>query len=86
MIKKDFTMHSVEGMHLRTGMLLNKLCKNYSCDVNIIFNHNTINVGSVLNIVAACITQGSKFAITCDGDDEEKCMEAITEFSGEHFV
>ena len=40
------------------------------------FNGKDINGKSIMNLMAACIKQGSEIEIKCSGDNEEECLKA----------
>ena len=68
------------GMHMRPASDFIKLVTPFKCDVTIIFNGKSINGKSVMNLMAACMKQGSEIEIQCSGQDEEACLKAAVEF------
>ena len=57
------------GMHMRPAQL-------FINTVTIVFNGKDINGKSIMNLMAACIKQGSDIEIRCDGPDEAECLKA----------
>ena len=47
--------------------------------MTILFNGNTYNAKSLLNIIAACIKCGSEIEIICDGPEEDKALADAVE-------
>lgn len=65
------------GMHMRPAQLFIKEITPFGCDVSINFNGKDINGKSIMNLMAACIKQGSEIEIKCSGDNEEECLKAV---------
>ena len=40
------------------------------------FNGKDINGKSIMNLMAACIKQGSEIEIQCSGENEQECLKA----------
>ena len=64
------------GIHMRPAQLFIKEITPFGCDVSINFNGKDINGKSIMNLMAACIKQGSEIEIKCSGDNEEECLKA----------
>ena len=64
------------GMHMRPAQLFIKEVTPFGCDVSINFNGKVINGKSIMNLMAACIKQGSEIEIKCSGGSEEECLKA----------
>ena len=64
------------GIHMRPAQLFIKEITPFGCDVSINFNGKDINGKSIMNLMAACIKQGSEIEIKCSGDTEEECLTA----------
>ena len=65
-----------QGMHMRPAQLFVSTMAGYPCDVTILFGGKSINGKSIMNLMAACIKQGSEIEIRCSGDREEECLKA----------
>lgn len=68
-----------QGMHMRPAQLFVTTMSPFKCDVTIIFNSKPINAKSILNLMAACIKQGSEIEIRCDGEQEAEALKAAVE-------
>ena len=64
------------GMHMRPAQLFIKEVTPFGCDVSINFNGKDINGKSIMNLMAACIKQGSEIEIQCSGENEQECLKA----------
>ena len=64
------------GIHMRPAQLFIKEITPFGCDVTIHFNGKDINGKSIMNLMAACIKQGSEIEIKRSGDNEEACLKA----------
>ena len=64
------------GMHMRPAQLFIKELTPYQCDVTILFGDKQINGKSIMNLMAACLKQGSEIEIQCDGPDEQAALDA----------
>ena len=67
------------GMHMRPAQLFVKTITPFACDVTIIANGREINARSIMNLMAACIKQGTDIEIRCDGAQEAECLQAAVE-------
>lgn len=68
------------GMHMRPANLFVKEMTPFKSDVTILFNGKTINGKSIMNLMAACMKQGSEIEIQCSGPDEEDALKAAVAF------
>ena len=64
------------GMHMRPAQVFIKELTPFACDVTILHNGKTINGMSIMNLMAACIKQGSEIEIQCSGDREDEALKA----------
>lgn len=79
MISKDFTIKNQMGLHMRPANDFVTAMAAYTSDVTILFNNQSINGKSIMNIVAACIKKGSQIVVECDGPDEKEMMNRVEE-------
>ena len=68
-----------QGMHMRPAQLFVNTMAKYKSDVTIIFNGKSINAKSIMNLMAACIKQGSEIEIQCCGEQEAEALKAAVE-------
>ena len=67
------------GMHMRPAQLFVKTITPYNCEVTIVANGKALNAKSIMNLMAACIKQGTEMEIRCEGPDEVDCLHAAVE-------
>lgn len=79
MVEKKVVVKIPCGMHIRPAGILSYEASKYRSKANIIFKHHTINVHSLLNIVAGGIKCGDEVCVRCSGDDEQQMLDAIVQ-------
>jgi len=77
MVEREVVVKIPCGMHIRPAGILSYEASRYRSRAHIIFKHHTINVHSLLNIVAGGIKCGDTVLVRCSGDDENEMLEAI---------
>ena len=75
MVSANVKVVNPMGMHMRPAQLFIKEVTPFGCDVTIVFNGKEINGKSIMNLMAACIKQGSEIEIRCEGQDEQAALE-----------
>ena len=68
-----------QGMHMRPAQLFVNTMAKYKSEVTIVFNGKNINAKSIMNLMAACIKQGSEIEIQCCGEQEAEALKAAVE-------
>lgn len=63
MVSANVKVVNPMGMHMRPAQLFIKEVTPFGCDVTIVFNGKEINGKSIMNLMAACIKQGSEIEI-----------------------
>ena len=76
MVTAKATIHNPQGMHMRPAQLFIAAVTPYPCDVTIRFNGKDVNGKSIMNLMAACIKQGSEVEVICDGEGEKEALKA----------
>lgn len=76
MVSAKVTVINPMGLHMRPAQLFIKEVTLFGCDVTIRFNGKDINGKSIMNLMAACIKQGSEIEIQCSGENEQECLKA----------
>lgn len=67
------------GMHMRPAQIFIKTITPFHCDITIVAGGREINAKSIMNLMAACLKQGTDIEIRCDGSDEEAALKAAVE-------
>lgn len=76
MVSANVKVINPQGMHMRPAQVFVSAMARYKSDVTILFNGKTINAKSIMNLMAACIKQGSEIEIRCDGEQEAEALKA----------
>ncbi len=79
MIEKKVIVKIPSGMHIRPAGILAQEASKYKAKASIIYGYHTINVLSILNIVAGGIQCGDEILLRCHGEDEEQLMTKLIE-------
>lgn len=77
MVSQKVTIKNPTGLHLRPAGLLCKEAMQYKSLITFTYRENTANAKSVLSVLGACVKCGDEIEIHCDGEDEEKALEAL---------
>ena len=85
MISKEYTISNPSGLHARPASRLVQTAQKFKSNIALEGNGKTINVKSMIKLLSGGITKGSSVTITCDGEDEEESMAAITELFDNDF-
>ena len=78
MVSKKVTIKNPTGLHLRPAGILCKEAMQYKSLITFKFRDNTANAKSVLSVLGACVKCGDEIEIFCEGEDEEKALNALT--------
>lgn len=76
MVSAKTTIVNPMGMHMRPAQLFIKEMTPYNCDVTIVYDGKEVNGKSIMNLMAACLKQGTEIEIQCSGDEEEAALQA----------
>ncbi len=85
MVSKKLIIKNESGLHARPASILAKEASLCKCNVIIKTDSKEIVVKSVLNIMSAVIKKGMEIELICDGEDEVKSLETLTELIEEGF-
>lgn len=80
MVSQKVKIINPSGLHLKTATVLSNSVLKYHSTVQFKYEKNnvkgTVNVKSLLSIVAAGIRQGQEIEIACEGEDEKETLLA----------
>jgi phosphotransferase system HPr (HPr) family protein len=77
MVSQKVLIKNPTGLHLRPAGILCKEAMQYKSLITFRFgDDNTANAKSVLSVLGACIKCGDEIEFVCDGEDEDKALEA----------
>lgn len=78
MVSQKVLIKNPTGLHLRPAGILCKEAMQYKSLITFRFgDDNTANAKSVLSVLGACIKCGDEIEFVCDGEDEDKALEAL---------
>lgn len=63
------------GLHMRPAQLFVREMTAFDSDVLILYKDGSVNGKSIMNLIAACIKQGSEIVIQCTGSDEKEALQ-----------
>ncbi|MFE8698644.1 HPr family phosphocarrier protein [Cytobacillus sp. FJAT-53684] len=78
-MKKVFKITAPEGLHARPCTLLVTAVTPFSSDVQLIYNDKSVNLKSIMGVMAQGISTGSVVTISASGVDEEALISKVTE-------
>lgn len=71
MVSEKVTVINKQGFHMRpASVFVQAMAKYPGTDINIVYNGKNIDGKSIMNVMAACMKQGSEIEIQCSGPDE----------------
>lgn len=79
MQEKVFKIIDEAGIHARPATLLVKAASDFQSDVNLEFNGKTVNLKSIMGVMALGISNGAEIKIIASGEDESKALESVSE-------
>ena len=80
MVSKKIVIHHPLGLHARPAALLVQTASRCSSDVWLINGEKCVNGKSILNILAAAITDGTEIELRCQGERENEDLEVLANF------
>jgi len=78
-MKKMFKITAQEGLHARPAALLVTAVTPFECDVQLTYKEKSVNLKSIMGVMAQGIAPGSIVEISAEGPDAEKLFQTITE-------
>ncbi|GGN12455.1 phosphocarrier protein HPr [Dyadobacter beijingensis] len=80
MIFKEYTILAPEGIHARPATALVRLVKKFKSGISLKKGEKTIQLNSLLNILALSTKGGDLVSVVIDGEDEAEAASAIDVF------
>ncbi|MEO4052159.1 HPr family phosphocarrier protein [Solibacillus sp. CAU 1738] len=78
-MEKTFKITTSEGLHARPTALLVSTVMPFKSEVQLTHKDKTVNMKSIMGVMAQGITPGGLINISANGEDAEQLMEAVTE-------
>ena len=79
MVSKQTKIINPMGMHMRPAQLFVAAITPFKSNVTIKYGDRTIVAKSIMNLMAACMKQGSEIEVICEGPDEQECLDKAIE-------
>jgi phosphotransferase system HPr (HPr) family protein len=80
MIEKTITIINKTGLHARPASQFVKLAAGFKSSIQIVNGDRVANGKSLINILSMGINEGTVINLKADGEDEEACLPAISDF------
>lgn len=77
MYKKEVVILSKTGLHARPASEFTKTASKFNSDIFVEFKDKKYNAKSIVHIMTAGISFGSKICIAADGDDEGEAVNKL---------
>ncbi|WP_102273146.1 phosphocarrier protein HPr [Cytobacillus massiliigabonensis] len=78
-MEKRFKITAQEGLHARPCTLLVTAATPFSSDVQLTYNEKTVNLKSIMGVMAQGIPPGAVVMISAKGKDEEAAIGKLTD-------
>lgn len=78
-MEKRFKITAQVGLHARPCTLLVTAASAFSSDVLLTYKEKTVNLKSIMGVMAQGISTGEIVTISAKGDDEEAAIKKLTE-------
>ncbi|MER2169749.1 phosphocarrier protein [Paenisporosarcina quisquiliarum] len=78
-MEKTFKITTPEGLHARPSTLLVSAATAFSSNVLLSYNDKSVNLKSIMGVMAQGIAPGSVVTISAEGMDEEETIIKLTE-------
>ncbi len=77
MITETFITTNRSGLHARPAARFVTEARKYKSDITLAANGKTGSGKSVISILSMCITRGTEYTLTINGEDEQAAYEAL---------
>lgn len=77
MVSRKVMIDNPLGLHLRLAGMLCEEALQFKSSVKFKYGNVMANAKSVLGVLGACVKNGDEIEIFCEGEDEEKALDAV---------
>lgn len=78
-MEKTFKITTPEGLHARPSTLLVSTASSFTSNVQLSYNDKSVNLKSIMGVMAQGIAPGSIVTISAEGTDANEAIRKITE-------
>lgn len=79
MVKRSFKITSESGVHARPAIMLVNTAMQFDCEITLAVLKKAVDLKSIMGLMSLGINQGTIVEIVCDGSDEEKALEVLSQ-------
>lgn len=84
-LTRELTIINRKGLHARAAAKVVKLCGQFQCEITFCRNDLCAAGRSILDLLMLAAAQNKQVKVTCQGDDAQAALEAITDLIGRGF-
>jgi len=84
--RKEVEIKHKTGLHARPANEFVKKASSFKSNIWVEFRGKSINAKSIIGLLTAGISTGSRIAVYAEGQDEHEAVEALVELAGSDFV
>ena len=85
MTSATVTLSNQLGLHARAAAKLVRLANQFTCDITVAKDGETVEAKSILGLLLLAAALGSELTIECDGDDEQEAVQALVDLIDTRF-
>lgn len=85
MIETKITIINKLGLHARAAAKLVSTATAYGCDIKAGKDGQWVDAKSIMSIMMLAASKGTELELQCNGNDEQKAMEALTTLINNRF-
>ncbi len=85
MLSRDIEIINKLGLHARAASKLVKLASEFTCELNIEKDDQSVSCKSIMGVMMLAASCGSKVTLHADGDDAESALNALCELIDRRF-
>lgn len=80
LVEENVVVTFERGLHLRVSSELAKLASQFECDLHVLWEDQTVNIRSVISVLALAVGFGEKVRIVARGPDAQEAIQRIVNF------
>ncbi|MBO7364782.1 MAG: HPr family phosphocarrier protein [Lachnospiraceae bacterium] len=85
MVQQTVKLNSAMGIIVDSAGILCKEAMNYRSSISFTCRNTTVNVKSILSVLAAGVRNGDEMTFVCSGPDEEEALARMVYLAGNGF-
>jgi len=80
MVQQEVMVKNRLGLHTRPAASLVKLAAKFKSEFYLERDGYRVNGKSIIGVMTLAAEQGARITLTCDGEDEQEAIAALTDF------